>query len=280
MTSSILSVSQTELAQRRQQLRQRRRVKFLRSAWRILAVGGMAGGLIWLVTSPTWVLRRPEQVTVLGNQLVKADRVRALLPLRYPQSLFKVEPQTLADKLKAKLPLAQDVTVNRQLFPPGLTVRVVERQPVAIALPTATDLQTALANQHQPGSTAPKPGLLDASGRVIPLDNHIALDNARQLPSLRVIGNVEQYQIAWAKLYQEVNRSPVKISEIDWRDPTNLVLKTEVGMVYVGPYGTQFSYQLRVLDRLRKLPNHLDANQLDYIDLRNPAAPAVQMGKL
>lgn len=280
MTSSILSVSQTELAQRRQQLRQRRRVRFLRATWRILAVGGMAVGLIWLVTSPTWVLRRPEQVTVMGNQLVKADRVRALLPLRYPQSLFKVEPQSLADKLKAKLPLAQEVTVNRQLFPPGLTVRLVERQPVAIALPASTDLQAALANRSQSAPTTPKPGLLDASGQMIPLDSDMALEKSPQLPTLRVIGNVEQYQLAWSKLYQAVNRSPVKILEIDWRDPTNLVLKTELGIVYMGPYSTQFSYQLSVLDRLRKLPASIDANQIAYIDLRNPAAPTVQMGKI
>lgn len=279
MTGGIVSVSQAELAQRRRQLRHQRRVRVLQSIWRITAVSGLAGGLIWLATSPAWVLRKPAQVKVVGNQFIRAERVRALLPIRYPQSLLKLEPKAIATGLKAKMPLTE-VTVNRHLFPPGLTVQVKERRPVAIALPEPTDLQNGLEKSATPQAKTAKPGLLDEGGTWISLESYTTMDQLIKLPTLQVLGNFDQYHLSWSKLYQDVTRSPVKISEIDWRDPNNLILKTELGIVHFGPYSTQFSYQLNVLDKMRKLPNSVSSNDLAYIDLRNPAAPTVQMGKI
>jgi cell division protein FtsQ len=287
MASSIVSVSQVELAQRRRQLRRRRRIRLLQSSWRVLAVCGLAGGLIWVITSPTWVLRRPEQVTIEGNQFVRTERVRSLLPLRYPQSLLKLEPQAVATGLKAKMPLTE-VTVNRQLFPPGLTVQIAERQPVAIALLRAEATETSRTDADQSeveAGTIAKPiaahrGVLDEYGNWIPLERYLAVDQSLKLPTLKVLGNPEQYRLAWAKFYQEVSRSPIKILEIDWRDPTNLILKTELGIVYFGPYSPQFGYQLNLLDKLRHLPSQAGSDNLAYIDLRNPAMPTVQQDKI
>jgi cell division protein FtsQ len=237
--------------------------------------------MIWVITSPSWVLRRPEQVKVEGNQFVRAERVRSLLPIHYPQSLLKLEPQAIATGLKAKMPLTE-VTVNRQLFPPGLTVQLAERQPVAIALPSMPPAD----QPDQPGETAAPTkaaeptGLLDESGNWIPLESYTAIDQSLKLPTLKVFGNPSQYRLSWAKFYQEVSRSPIKIIEIDWRDPTNLILKTELGIVYFGPYSPQFSYQLNLLDKLRKLPNQTGSGRLAHIDLRNPATPMVQMDRI
>lgn len=276
MTHSIESVSQADLAERRRQLRQRRRVRFLQAGWRILAVTGFAAGLVWLVTSPNWVLRRPEQIKVEGNQFIPTHRVRSLLAISYPQSLLKLEPKALAADLKTKVPV-DDVVVNRQLFPPGLTVQLQERRPVAIALPASVDLR---ADVQTLVKTTAKVGLLDESGNWIALEKYIAVDQSLKLPALRITGNFDQYRLYWVKLYHEVSHSPVKITGIDWRDPANLILKTELGIVYFGPYGNRFGYQLSLLDKMRKLPSSLNLNQISYIDLRNPSAPTVQMVKI
>lgn len=283
MISSIETVSPTELAQRRQNLRHKRQAKLLQACWRVLAVSGLAGGMVWVATSPVWVIRQPEQIKISGNRSVSAQKVRSLLPITYPESLLRLEPRTIAEGLKARLPILEEVTVNRQLFPlfsPSLTVQLKERYPVAIALPVpasspaTTGLQPA---KSQPPST--KVGLLDESGIWIPLESYTSINQSLKLPELKVIGNPEQYRPFWSKLYQSVSRSPVKVSEIDWRDSTNLVLKTELGSVHFGAYGLQFGQQLGVLDKLRKLPNHLSLSQISYIDLKNPDTPMIQLLK-
>lgn len=272
MTSSIASVSQSELAQRRQKLRQRRRVRFLQAGWRVLAVCGLTAGVVWAATLPTWVIRRPEQVQIEGNHLIPMRTLRSLLPIPYPQSLFRVEPQVIARELQARAPIA-DVIVSRQLFPPGLVVQVTERLPVAIALMTE-------GNPSATTKTAPANGLLDENGMLIPLESYTALDQSLKLPSLKVIGKPATYRLFWSKLYRELTQGPpVNVSEIDLRNPSNMILKTDLGLVHLGPYSVRFSSQLQTLDRMRKLSTHSSFSQITYIDLRNPEAPAIQMTK-
>lgn len=275
MTSSIASVSRTELAQRRQKLRQRRRVKLLQASWRAVAVCGLTAGVIWAATLPTWVIRRPEQVRIEGNRFIPVRTLRSLLPIPYPQSLFRVEPQAIARELQARAPIA-DVIVSRQLFPPGLIVQVKERLPVAIAL---TSNDPLVPGGTQPAAIA-KSSLLDENGMLIPLQSYTSLDQSLKLPSLKVIGNPESYRASWSKLYRElIQGPPINVSELDWRNPANLILKTELGMVHLGPYSAQFPSQLRTIDRMRKLSAHPRFNQITYIDLRNPDAPMIQMPK-
>ncbi|MGA7937526.1 MAG: FtsQ-type POTRA domain-containing protein [Kovacikia sp.] len=278
MTSSIVSVSQTELAQRRQKLRYRRRVRSLQTVWRVLAVSGLAGGLVWVATLPAWVIRRPDQVTIEGNHYLSSQTIRALLPIPYPQSLLRIEPQSIQRELQSKAPIAT-VTVGRRLIPPGLVVQVQERYPVAIALSVATNNPNFYQTNARTQAGSLKAGLLDEAGVWIPIEVYTSLNQALKLPELKVIGNLELYRPYWSKLYREVTQSPVKITEVHWQDPANLILRTELGIVHFGPYSSQFTYQLSMLDRMRKLSADSSFSQIAYIDLRNPDSPIVQMVK-
>jgi cell division protein FtsQ len=266
--TGIASVSPTKLAQRRRQLQQRRRIRTLRLGWRMMGVCGLAGGVVWAATLPMWVLHSTDQIQVEGNTYISSQSVRSLVPIAFPQSLWRVEPEALAQTVKDKAPIA-DAKVHRQLVPPGLVVQIQERYPVAIAIPNSPAAQ---------GNSEAARGLLDAAGTWIPLERYTTFDPALKLPTLKVLGNPDQYRPYWSKLYQEVSRSPVKILEIDWRDVNNVVLKTEIGNVRIGPYGGQFDYQLSVLDRMRKLSGRMDFSQVAYINLLNPKIPTVQFG--
>ena len=275
--TGISSVSETELAQRRQKLRRDRRMRALQTSWRTLAVSGIAGGLAWVVTLPGWVIRQPDQVAIAGNQFLSEQAIQSLLPLSYPESLLQLEPQAIASQLEAKAPIAK-ATVARQLFPPRLIVQVKERYPVAMTAPASDPIQV-----DTPSASAtekpPEVGFLDASGMWIPLESYTAFDESFKLPTLKIIGLAEQHRSHWSKLYQELSHSPVKVLEIDWRDPNNLILKTELGIFHFGSYSSKFTEQLKAIDRMRKLPEKLNFNQISYIDLRNPDAPSVQMKK-
>lgn len=238
------------------------------------AIAGLAGGLIWVSTLPVWLIQRPDQVKVEGNRFLPTQTVRSLLPIAYPQSLLRLEPQAIAQHLKAKTPISEAI-VSRQLFPPGLTVRVKERYPVAITLLAPTDLQ--LLSQKGAKAAANRVGLLDETGSVLPLENYLLLERSVKLPQLKIIGDPDHYRPYWSKLYRETSRSPVKISDVDFQNPANLILKTELGLVHLGSYSARFPEQIRALDRMRKLPNQVNLSQISYIDLRNPGSPVVQI---
>lgn len=267
----IASVSQSELTTRRKQLRRARRIKSFQAIWRSLFVGGMASSLVWALTLPDWVIRQPEQVVIAGNHFLSTKAIRSLLPLSYPQSILRVQPQAIAKSLESQAPIAE-ATVSRQLLPPGLTIQVKERKPVAIAQSTATQ-------NTKIGHLTTSAGLLDEQGVWMPESSYTKLEQNLELPTLKVIGPSAQYSPYWSEVYQAVSHSPVKVFEMDWQNPANLILKTELGNVHFGPYSSRFSEQLSVLDRMRELPNHINPSQIAYIDLKNPDSPTIQMKK-
>jgi cell division protein FtsQ len=250
-------------------LRNQRRLKLFQSLLRTLAVSGIAGGLVWATTRPIWVLREPNQVSIEGNQILSKQVLESLLPLSYPKSLLQIKPEAITRSLTLQ-PTIAEATVTRQLFPPGLRIKVKERVPVAIAL-----------TKPPKGSSTSNPkvlvGLLDRNGMWIPLQTYTSQATTLKLPNLKVIGLPEQYRPYWTQLYQAVSRSPIKVIEIDCQDPTNLILKTELGIVHLGAYSPRLTEQLKVLDKMRQLHAKLNSSQIAYIDLKNPKTPSVQL---
>ncbi|HBW56568.1 MAG TPA: cell division protein FtsQ [Oscillatoriales bacterium UBA8482] len=265
--TQIKSLSTHQLRRQRQQLRRQRRLRLVQMLWQTLALGSLTGGMFWLINQPLWLISQPEQVKVEGNQLLSDQMVRSLLPLSYPQSLWKIQPQVLASGLESRGQIAS-AHVTRQLFPPSLTVNIQERKPVAIAYPAGA---RALRGENH------TVGWLDATGDWMPLENYQELEKSQQLPSLKVMGNFNQYRSYWPQVYQAIGRSPVQISEINWEDPNNLILETEIGTVHLGPYTSKFPEQLQVIDRMRNIRPQLDRTQMMYFDLKNPQQPLLQI---
>jgi cell division protein FtsQ len=258
-------VSATELAQRRQKLRRQRGLKVVQSVWRTVLVSGLAVGLGWGITRPLLLIRGPQQVSITGNEFLSAEVLRALLPLDYPISLFQVQPERLAEVLETRAPIAT-ATVNRQLFPPELTIQVQERRPVARA-----------TNQVLTGPNAPQGGFLDEKGLWIPAEVITNLDADLELPTLVVSGFRAEYQKDWPQVYQLVKSSPVAVSAIDWQDPNNLILQTELGTVHCGLNRVVLSQQLTVLDQMRNLSQDPEFANIEFIDLRDPDKPILRV---
>lgn len=258
--NNLASVSPGELTQRRSVLRRNRRIKQIKSVWRTLAISGLLGGLVWGATQPVWVVRESGQINVTGNQLLTTPAIQSLLKISYPQTLLEIKPEALAQQLEAQ-PTISDAKVTRSLFPPSLTVQVTERIPVAVAL---TKNLT--------------PGLIAADGVWIPQQSYNPPKSRLfKMPKLKVRGQIEEYQPHWSKLYQAVNSLEVKVSEIDWQNSDNLILKTELGVIHLGTYSSKLSDQLRRLEEMRRLPTKVNPQDVAYIDLTNHKNPFVQM---
>jgi cell division protein FtsQ len=302
----IAPVTKNELSQRRRQLRKNRRNRLLQTSWRSIAVLGLAAGTVWVIIQPNWVIRRAEQVKIEGNRFLATQSIRSLLPIQYPQSLLRIQSSQISEALTTKAPIAEAI-VERHLFPPGLVIKVREREPVAQAIygsggkPSQSSLlkdpKEAKASDvvpkeklntskspeknsdHSKGSieNAQPDAFLDENGMLLPLDSYSELNQGIRLPDLKVIGNPDIYRNQWSAFYPIVRRSPMKIQLIDWQNPANLRLKTEIGWVNLGPLGRNFALQVRSLDKMRQLPKRLPPDQIEFLDLRNPNNPTIQL---
>ncbi|BAZ84238.1 cell division protein FtsQ/DivIB [Dolichospermum compactum] len=293
--AGILSVSRTNLAQRRQKLRRQRQLKILQAIWRTLAVTGFAAVLFWGAIQPMWVLKDSGQIVIKsGGQVLTQKDIYSLLGLSSPQSLWRIEPSLIADSLRKQPNIAQ-ATVSRRLLPPGLIIEIQERIPVAIAQvttdqtvtscvlnPAFTGKSTEVKSCLQNSGTANKQnelGLLDAGGVWMPLSTYISINPKAKLPRLIVIGVIAQYKPFWTQLYEAISSSSLKVTEINFQDPTNLILKTELGNVHLGSPSSRLTKQIQALVQMRRLPNEVNPSNIDYIDLKNPAIPLVQMNQ-
>ena len=126
--AGILSVSRTNLAQRRHKLRRQRQIKIIQTIWRTVAVTGMASALLWLAVQPMWVLKDSKQIVIKSGAKIELTEknIYSLLGLSSPQSLWRIEPSLIAESLKKQPNIAQ-ATVSRRLFPPGLIIEIQER---------------------------------------------------------------------------------------------------------------------------------------------------------
>ncbi|MDJ0600310.1 MAG: FtsQ-type POTRA domain-containing protein [Crocosphaera sp.] len=258
MTDSTL-IPADSLKNQRQNLRHQRRLKGWQGVWRFVFLCGMTGGLIWTVSLPHWLIQAKSQIKILGNERLDQKQIHTMLDLTYPQLIWKLPIHQLREKLESQPPL-ETVYMTRQLFPVEVTITVKERQPVA----TATMGQQA--------------GFIDDEGVWIPQSFY---QDAKVKPSvqLKVLGLSSQSLTYWKSIYPLIVSSPVKITAIDWRDPSNLILHTALGKVHCGTYRDreQFLEQLQELSKLRQLSSQVAKERIIYIDLSQPDAPSVHL---
>ncbi|MEA5533172.1 cell division protein FtsQ/DivIB [Crocosphaera sp. XPORK-15E] len=260
MTDSIVIVADA-LKTQRQSLSHQRRLKAWQGVWRFAALCGMTGGLVWSLGLPHWVIRGSSQVKITGNQLLNQGQIQQMLQMNYPQSIWQLPIHQITDQLENQPPI-DDVYITRQLFPAQITLTVKERQPVAKA------------------SVGTEAGFLDGEGVWIPQKLYPQGAKIAASTQLTILGLNQQSRTYWKQMYPMMISSPVKIMVVDWRDPSNLILKTDLGTVHCGTYGDKFSQQLSVLAKLRELPSRVPKERIIYIDLSNPDSPSVHLKDL
>jgi cell division protein FtsQ len=99
----------------------------------VLAVVAVIGGCVAVYRSPLFAVRRIE---VVGNVRLSSQAVRGLARVPTDSTLIRFPADAVAERV-AKDPWVASVTVSR-LFPDGMRIRIVERQPVAMVDAGAT----------------------------------------------------------------------------------------------------------------------------------------------
>jgi cell division protein FtsQ len=292
------------MSDRRRDLKRQRQSKVWKATWRTTATLGLTLGLGWLFNNkPGWQITKASQVAIAGNTQISTQTLETFFPLALPTSLLRVQPGTIKTMLERNTH-ADRVSVNRQLFPPRILVQIQERPPVAIATCPNCLLVVQNPASSQPITIGPSDlWLIDDRGIALPYGSYPKLGRASKAPDLAVTGYLKpldaqqakavslkntpgqptlvaldaDLQKAWTSAYLPIRRSPVKIQQIDWQKSTHLNLKTDLGIVQMGPVGSNISEQLLALDRMRALPQTVDPKNIKFINLENPKNPMIEL---
>lgn len=244
-----------DFSKRRQDIRKQRQMRIIRSIWQFCAVSGTTAFALWISMAQEWHIRSQGQIVIIGNQYIPSASLQKLAPIKYPQSIFQVEPEAIAQHLQKVSPVHQ-VVVSRRVLPAQITIELKERTPVAIS------------------SRRGQIGFLDAEGLWMPQTSYPP--NIPK-PKLTVLEPSNQSIQEWSLLYQQLESSPVTISQLDARQPQNMILSTELGQVHCGSYNPGlFQRQLQALVNLQSLPKTINKRPVTYIDVRDPTTPIVQ----
>ena len=256
---------------RRQQIKKTQRLQWWLNCWRSLLLLALASGLGWVVIRPHshWLIKDTTQIEIKGNQFISEPAIKELVTIAYPQSILRLPSPKLIQDLRSQ-PAIREISVTRQILPPTLTLKIKERLPVAIAFENKS-----VKKRISVGTEAI--GFVDAEGVLLPKSFYTSVKSDFPLPSLRVIGLSQLNQSDWSKIYPLVSSSTVKISQIDGRNPRNLILTTELGKVFLGSYQEQLAEQFQVLSQMAELPSDINPSEIDYIDLTNPKSPAIHL---
>ncbi|MGI0479938.1 cell division protein FtsQ/DivIB [Geminocystis sp. CENA526] len=266
------SVSTTKLKNRRDELKNQRRWRSFVSVTRTLLIMSLTGGVFWFLTLPEWVIQDVQQINIEGNELLTDDEIRGLIPLQYPQSLLQLSTKDLTEALQKKVPLA-NIVIRRELLPPNLTIRVTEKKPVAVAFAMQVDPKTKKMALQQVG-------YIDIDGIFVSNELYQNLAQQPELkPTLRMIGTPQTYLAYWQDFYNLLSQSAVKITQVNWQNPTNIILTTELGTVYLGAYTSRFPQQLMVLEKLKSITSKIPRERIIYIDLTVPEMPSIKEKK-
>ena len=248
-----MSLSPTpKLQQKLFLLKKQKKQQLFYALWRSLLISSLATTLFWLASLPYWQIKHKSQVKIIGNHTVTKDTIYSLLALSYPQFIWSIPTKKLSQTLESAPPILT-ARVNRQIFPPIITISLQEKVPVAVALSEG------------------KVGFLDAQGSWIPRRFYQNTTDNSSLLALKVTNFKPEYAPYWAELYELINLySDIDITEVIWQDSENLRLKTELGMIYLGSPRFRLKDKFITLASLQNLPTYLNPAHIDHIDLSNP----------
>ncbi len=254
MTASSAKQLQRQLSRLQQQNQKSLRL----AVWRSLIVTSLAGVLLWVVSLPYWQITHQSQIHIEGDRLVSENTIYSLINFSYPQFIWTIHSQKLAQKLEST-PSILAARVTKQIMPPRLTISLQERTPVALALSQG------------------KVGFLDESGNWIERQFYGEINSDFPLPKLKVVNFQSDRRHSWIEIYRLIQLySTVKIDEVIWDKSNNLFLKTEIGTVYFGANLSHLEEGFKVLVRLKNLPTYLERSKIAYIDLSDPDFHLIQ----
>ena len=237
-------------------------------AWALLQVGVLAAEILFVLFLLAQPGLRPRAVNVIGASHESQDAVTQALSLPSQRSIFLVDTTALAARVRS-LPWVRRADVSLAL-PDRVTVRITEWVPAAVL--TVGERSFYLDQRGRILGPADEAGPLPVIGR--PLDGAVRPGDQVLDPAL--LGLLPQIQQGFPQAYG------VRVLNFSLDRDQMFTLRTDRGWTIIfGQMATadQFGSLTPKLGALRALSTRINLTSapINYINVMNPRAPAVQL---
>ena len=205
-----------------------------------------------------------QDITILGSELFSQNDVVKNTSLEFPIRLILINTNFLEKELKQNLSL-KNVSVNRELFPFGLKVKVNTRTPVAFGEKILNEEKIL--------------GFIDKDGIFIDRKN-VDEKNLKKL-TLQVFGWKEKFKKILSEILIAQENYELEVVKITFSPNGFLTVEEkDLKTIFLGFNQNLINYQLQIINNLKnefKKNNFFE--KIDNIDLTDPNKPKIKVFK-
>jgi len=205
-----------------------------------------------------------QDIRISGSELFSQNDVVKNSSLNFPIRLIFVETNLLEKELKQNLSL-ENVSVNRELFPFGLKVKVNTRTPIAYG--------ERLLNKEKIF------GFIDKDGSFIEKQN-VEEKKFKGL-TIKVFGWKEKFKKVLSEIFIAQENYDFDIVKISFSPNGFLTVKEkDLQTILLGFNPNLINYQLQIINNLKnEFKRNNFSEKIDNIDLTDPNKPKIKVFK-
>ena len=205
-----------------------------------------------------------QDIRISGSELFSQNDVVKNTTLKFPIRLILINTYFLEKELKQNLSL-KNISVNRELFPFGLKIKVNTRNPIAYGQKILNDKKIL--------------GFIDKDGIFIDRKN-LNEKNLNKL-TIQVLGWQEKFQKILSKILIAQENYEFEIVKITFSPNGFLTLEEkDLKTIFLGFNPNLINYQLQIINNLKnELKKNKFFEKIDSIDLTDPDKPKIKVFK-
>ena len=217
-----------------------------------------------LITLKTLKKVNIQDIRISGSELFSQNDVAKNSSLKFPMRLILINTNFLENELKQNFSL-KNVSVNRELFPFGLKIKVSTRTPIAFGEIILNDEKIF--------------GFFDRDGMFISKKN-VAEKNLHNL-TIEVFGWEEKFKKILSEILVGQENYKFEVIKITF-SPNGFVTIDEKDLktIFLGFNPNLINYQLQIINNLKnEFKKNNYSKKIDNIDLTDPNKPKIKVFK-
>jgi len=217
-----------------------------------------------LITLKTLKKVNIQDIRISGSKLFTQNDVVKNSSLKFPIRLILINTNFLEKELKQNLSL-KNVSVNRELFPFGLRVKVDTRTPIAYGEKILNDEKIS--------------GFIDKDG--IFIDRKNTYKKKLNKLTIQVFGWKEKFKNILSEIFIAQENYELEIVKVSFSPNGFLTIEEkDLKTIFLGFSPNSINYQLQIINNLKnEFKKNNFSEKIDNIDLTDPNKPKIKVFK-
>ena len=217
-----------------------------------------------LITLKTFKKVNIQDIRISGSELFSQNDVVNNSSLKFPMRLILINTNFLENELEQNLSL-KNVSINRELFPFGLKIKVNIRTPIAYGEKILNGEKIL--------------GFIDRDGVFIDRKN-AGEKNLNKL-TIRVVGWEKKFKNTLSEILNAQENYEYELVKITFSPNGFLTVEEkDLKTIFLGFNPNLINYQLQKINNLKnELKKNRFSKKIDNIDLTNPNKPKIKVFK-